>query len=134
MLFANVALAQQSGDLKVKVTGLKSNNGEVSIALDNSKEAYLSRGKIPSFRKTRTKVIDKAAQYTFEDIPFGDYTIKLYHDENANKEIDKNLFGIPIEDYAISNNVRAAFGLPSYEKAKFSFDRPNMIVEIDIEQ
>ena len=130
LVFISIALAQSAGELRVVVTGIKNNNGDISIALDNTERAYLSRGKIPSFRKSRTKVIDKKAEFIFKDIPFGDYTIKLYHDENANKKIDKNFLGIPTEAYAFSNNVRASLGLPSYEKAKFSLNNPEMVIEI----
>ena len=43
----------------------------------------------------------------------------LYHDENGNGEFDTNLFGFPLENYGFSNNARAIFGPPAYDKAAF---------------
>lgn len=136
MLCTNLAAAQENsssqlrGDLYLVVAALKNSQGDVSVALNNAKESYFSRGTLPSFRSARAKVNGKKAEFVFEDIPYGEYTIKLYHDENANGKIDVNLLGIPKEDYAFSNNVRGTFGLPAYEKAKFIFDQEEMTLEI----
>ena len=137
---SNSAIPQESvpqkaaGDIKLVVIGLKSSRGDVSVALNNTKESYLSRGTIPSFRTARTKVQDSKAEILFKNIPFGEYTVKLYHDKNANGKIDVNLIGIPTEEYAFSNNVRGTFGLPRYEKARFLFDKDGMILEINMKK
>ena len=61
----------------------------------------------------------------------GEYTIKIYHDENGNGIHDKNILGIPKEDYAFSNNAVASIGPPDYEKAKFEL-KNNLIITINI--
>lgn len=138
IIYANLSVAQTAQDgqsvdnLKLIVIGLKNSDGDVSIALDNSKETYLSREGHSSFRKARTKVRDKRAEYIFENIPFGDYTIKLYHDENANGKLDTNFLGIPNEAFGFSNNARGTFGPPAFEKAKFSFSKKNKVHRITL--
>jgi len=122
----------QRGDLTVIVTGLKNNSGVVRIGLNNTKKNYLSRGSLPSFRAGVCAIENNTARHVFRDIPAGEYTIKLYHDENNNDTVDANMLGIPREAYAFSNNVRGVLGLPRYEKAKFAFNAPAMTMEIAI--
>jgi uncharacterized protein (DUF2141 family) len=42
------------------------------------------------------------------------------HDEDADGELDRDLFGLPQEGYAFSNDVREPFGPPSFEAASFA--------------
>jgi uncharacterized protein (DUF2141 family) len=49
----------------------------------------------------------------------GTYTIALYLDENKNNQLDKGLFGQPLEPYAFSNNARASFTEPAMEDQRF---------------
>ena len=120
---------QPAGRFTLTVTGLRSNDGEVRVGLYNTKESYLFRGTLPAFLRAQLKISDQSATVTFEEVPYGEYTIKLYHDENGNGILDKNILGIPKEPYAFSNNARG-LGLPSYEKAKFAIDAEETKMEI----
>ena len=57
----------------------------------------------PAFAKGRSPIKDKRVEYTFKDIPCGEYAIKLYHDTNMNQALDKNFLNIPKEQYGFSN-------------------------------
>ena len=119
-----------TGTLTVVVTGLKSDKGEVRISLYNSETTY-SNKEAEAFQKLKLPIKDKQAEAVFEKLPFGEYAIKLFHDKNSNGELDTTL-GIPNEDYAFSNNARATFGPPTYEKAKFEFKAEQLTIEIKI--
>jgi uncharacterized protein (DUF2141 family) len=67
------------------------------------------------------------------ELPFGEYAIKIYHDENGNDELDTNFLGIPKEGVGFSNNPSARFGEPGFDEAKFVFDSPSMTVDIEIQ-
>ena len=69
---------------------------------------------------------DKAV-VTFENLPAGDYAISTYHDENNNGKLDKNMMGIPSEDYAASNNAKGFMGPPAYKDAKFVIAKDSKI-------
>ena len=106
-------------DLTLIVEGLKDDEGEVMVALANSKEDY--KGDEP-FRGAAVAIRERRAIHTFAAVPFGDYAIKLFHDRNDNERLDTNFLGIPKESYGFSNNVMGRFGPPSWEKARFSID------------
>lgn len=58
----------------------------------------------------------------------GDYIVAVFHDENADKKFDRDLFGIPTEGYGFSNNPGFRFGLPEMDEIRFTVaDRPTTL-------
>jgi uncharacterized protein (DUF2141 family) len=121
---------KKRGSLVVKFNEISSSNGNVIIALCNSEANYTDH-KSPFIGKSIP--IDKnTATVIFNDLLFGEYAIKAFHDEDANEDLNTNILGIPVEDYGFSNNARGLFGPPSWEDAKFRFGDDSIIVEIVI--
>ena len=121
ILFSISFLTQEKGSIQLEIKNFDSNNGFVRIALYNNHENYTSKDK--AFKTAKLEIKNNIVNYTFEDLPFGEYAIKLFHDENNNEELDTGMFGIPTEDYAFSNNARGFMGPASYEDAKFKLDK-----------
>ena len=55
----------------------------------------------------------------FKDLPVGTYAIRMFHDVNGDGEMNTNVFGIPTEPYAFSNNAAGTMGPAPWSKAKF---------------
>ena len=121
---------KKRGSLVVKFKGMSSNNGNVVVALCNSDANYKNH-KSPFIGK-QIPINNNTAVIEFEDLPFGEYAIKAFHDEDANDDLNTNILGIPIEDYGFSNNARGMFGPPSWENAKFELNDDDIVVEIEI--
>lgn len=133
LLLISTAYAEDGyGEIRVIVEGLSNNKGLVKIGLYNSKASYLSKGTIPSFRSSEVTVINGKAETVFTRVPFAEYTIKAYHDDNANGRLDLGFLGIPKEQYGFSNNPRKTLGLPDYEKVKFSLSSKELVLEINL--
>ena len=122
---------KNTGELTIVVTGLENEDGEVLIAVSNSRENYESKDS--AFVGVNIKIENKKAEYIFEELPFGEYAIKLFHDENMNGELDSNFLGIPTEDYGFSNNASGTFGPADYDDAKFLFEKTEMTMEISVD-
>ena len=60
----------------------------------------------------------------------GTYTASYYLDLNGNNELDKGLFGQPLEPYAFSNGARSKFSKPSLESQRFQFSGTPIRVEL----
>jgi len=120
----------KTGTLTVLIDGFNSDKGDARIALCNSIEGYKSDDK--AFRREAARISNGKADWAFKDLPFGEYALKVFHDENGNFKLDKNLFGAPAEAYGFSNNARATFGPPDYKKAAFPFDKTDMTVTITV--
>ncbi len=118
------------GTLTVLVTGLKSDQGTVRIALSDSESCYSAKQEKHD-RKMELPIHDNAAKAVFEGLPPGEYAVKLFHDRNGNGKFD-TILGVPVEDYAFSNNARGFMGPPPFDKVKFTFSGRPSTIEIRI--
>lgn len=114
--------------IKVTIQNIKSQDGLMRIALFNSET---------SFNASQNWV--KADSYALSGniltiewtgLAAGDYAISVYHDKNGNNKLDKNLFGIPQEGFAFSNNAMGIASAPSYSQAKFKLDANTTATQI----
>jgi uncharacterized protein (DUF2141 family) len=116
--------------LAIHVTGFDSSEGVAKVALVNSQENYDSED--APFMGFNFIIINNEVLQTIR-VPQGEYAIKVYHDENANDEMDTLMFGIPSEKYGFSNNARGTLGPPAFDKARFTADKPEHRIEIKVE-
>jgi len=117
-----------SGKLVVNFVGLQSNKGKVKVALCNSSTNYDDH-KSPYIGRD-IKIENNKAVIEFDQLPYGEYAIKAFHDEDENDDLNTNFLGIPTEDYGFSNNARGMFGPPSWEKAKLKLNSAKKVIEV----
>jgi len=134
LLIANTSLAasESTGNLIVNISGFPSSDGFAMVALNNSEESYKG-GENEAIAKTKTMVVDQKAQVIFTNLPYGSYGVSIYHDENSNGEMDKNMMGIPKEAYGFSNNAKGFFGKPDYKDVKFDLNSAEMQIVIKLD-
>jgi uncharacterized protein (DUF2141 family) len=114
-------------DLTINVSGLNSNKGTLLVAVYDQKEAFLKK----QFIGNTVKIKNKKSIITFKNLPKGEYAVSFLHDENDNKKMDTNFFGVPKEDYGCSNNAKGFMGPPKYDDAKFQLTA-NKIIDIKL--
>jgi len=129
-LYAQGAVAGK-GNLKIAVDGCPSDQGLVKIALVNSAEGYKDSSK--ALMTKAVPVRNGKAEYDFKGVPFGEYAVTVYHDANGNNQLDKSIFGKPLEAYGFSNNARGIIGRPDYKKAVFTLEKAEMTMAISVE-
>jgi len=115
----SLLMSAQNVNLTVSVSGLKSNTGTLKVGLYNSEGTFLKS----TYQSVASQIKNNSATVTFIGIPKGEYGISAYQDENNNGTLDKNMMGIPSEDYACSNDARGFMGPPEYGDAKFSVSK-----------
>ena len=110
MLISAAAIAQNPV-LKVSIKGFESNNGKLMFeVLDAEKK---------SVRQLVETITNKQVTVEIKDLSPGQYSVRVFHDENANKKLDTGLFGIPKETWGMSNNVKAVMGPPDFRESLF---------------
>ena len=117
LLTSSIIIAQ-GYTVEFKVKGVKNSKGIISGAIYNKASDFPTKE-----NAYKGKVVDAQKGYVklrFEDVPSGEYALAVLHDENNNEDLDTNILGIPKEGYCFSNNAKAKFGPPSFDKAKFS--------------
>ena len=115
LLLTGMLLHAQSNTIEVNMTGFETNDGTVFVGLYDNKDSFLDSAHM----YIRSKIYNKEAMVTFEEIPDGVYAISCYHDEDDNGKLDMFLGFYPKEPYGTSNNAPARFGPPKWEDAKF---------------
>lgn len=106
----------QPADLVIRIDHIDNNAGQVLVAL------YENAGSFPKLPLKNAVAPAQAGRtsVTFKDLPAGDYAFSVVHDVNGNDKVDRNLFGIPTEKYAFSNNALGRMGPPSFADARLS--------------
>jgi uncharacterized protein (DUF2141 family) len=105
-------LPAAAATIDVHVANTAGGKGNVNVAVCD-RERFLKQcaytGSVPA-RDGETVV-------TIKGVPAGTWAVLAYQDENANGELDRNLIGIPSENYGFSREARGRFGPPSFDDA-----------------
>lgn len=117
LLFSGV----KTNKLSIHISGISKIKGSLFIAIFRPTDDFPVFGK--QFKGIVKEVEGKSQNYTFDDLPEGEYALAIYQDANRNKILDKNLLGIPTEIYGFSNNARRNFSAPSFQEAKFKLNK-----------
>ncbi len=116
-LAASVAPAA-ANEIVVNVTGVRSADGEIGCALHARPAGFLS-GASDAPAQWR-KADPKGVTCRFPGLAAGQYAIAVLHDLNGNRKTDTNLFGMPTEDWGVTNNVRPSMRAPTFEEARIT--------------
>ena len=120
--------------LTILATCLETTEGEVRFALFDTPDSHLGKATQAVAVKVDEAPIGKdhtrIASWVIEELPHGDYSLAIYHDENGNGRLDRKIFGLPAEPYGFSNDVRIRFGPPSWKASRFVYNRPGQVFDV----
>jgi uncharacterized protein (DUF2141 family) len=130
ILLLNFFRVEQTGTLTVNVQNVPSAQGSIRMAVYNNEKSFPSESQ--SFRggALTLKPGINSPQLTFDQLPFGNYAVAVYHDANNNGKMDKNTLGIPTEPYAFSNNIKVKWRAPKFQEAMFTLNTPNKEISV----
>ena len=112
--------------MKLHVTGLRSEKGEVRLCLFTARDAFPACEKGDGVRKLFVSAAGDV-RVDIDGLAPGAYAVAALHDENVNRRLDKRL-GIPREGVGFSNNPRLGFGPPSFKAAHVDARGPTEVV------
>ncbi len=107
------AASAAAGDVTVRVENVRNSSGSILVAICTP-EAFLS---LHCAHHGRAKAREGTAEVTVGDVPPGSYAVQAIHDENENRELDRNLIGLPREGLAISRDAPMRMGPPRFADA-----------------
>lgn len=103
--------------LSVNVTGVKTSDGNVNVAIYDTSEGFLKFDKV--YMSNSATAEKGTTQLTIANLPDGEYALAVFHDKNGNNELDTNFIGIPKEPIGFSNAKMKMFGPPCFEECAF---------------
>jgi uncharacterized protein (DUF2141 family) len=123
--------SQSDKQLKVVVTNLRSNKGQVIATIFKNKNGFPDQAKF-GVKRIKVCITSNTAVVIFNDLPYGNYAIGVIHDENMNNTMDFGFLKIPKEGYGVSNDAKGHFGPPKFEDASFRYNNKNSEISINI--
>jgi len=127
--FAN-AQNPTSATLTITVEGCVKPVGSVFVALYDTEADFLNKEYVGV-----SKYLDDASlTFNFDTLYVGRrYAVAVFHDQNNNKKMDKNMFGIPSEPYAFGNNSMGFMGPPTFFEASILLKPSDNVMVIKLE-
>ena len=102
--------------LTIVIEDIRDASGTVQVQVLAGQTQFEGGGTVAQFLE---QAVEGTLTITAEDLPPGEYAIRIMHDVNGNDELDANFVGMPTEPYAFSNNARGMFGPATWEDARF---------------
>ncbi|MEI7942916.1 MAG: DUF2141 domain-containing protein [Candidatus Riflemargulisbacteria bacterium] len=127
-IFSCQLFAVDFANLKVVFKDTRNNDGNIYVSVHNNPSTFPMQAE-----KALTKdvVTGKEKVIVFKNIPYGEYAVAVFHDENGNGKMDTHIFGIPKEGVGASNN-KMGFGPPNFKDSAFMLNEPDKTITIDI--
>lgn len=108
--------------LKVHVNDLRNTSGTLYFAVFTSEKGFPGDPSQAVYSGKIEKIPSISTSYTFNNVISGEYAVAIFHDEDNNGSMKKNVLGIPLEGTAVSNNAKGKLGPPKYADARFKLD------------
>jgi uncharacterized protein (DUF2141 family) len=115
----------------VQLAGFENDQGTVKLCLCRSEDEYTGTTEV--FQTASAAPSNRTATWVFENMPYGTYSIKAFHDENGNNRLDTSWLGKPTERYGFSNKANGRFGPPPFSSTVFELESPMMKISIDFQ-
>lgn len=112
-------LATAPAVIQVTVENVRNSKGLITAVLySDDPKTFLKRG--ARLDRIRVEARQGETVLCLTAPAAGRYSVALYHDENGNKEFDRDFLGIPSEGYGFSQNPGFRFGKPDIEETLFT--------------
>ncbi len=104
--------------INVVVEGLRSMRGDVVVEIypDDAEHFLAPKTQVNSIHLR----IEGNPQEVCLPVPRpGAYGVAVFHDENGDRQFNRNLLGVPTEGFGLSNNPPIRLGKPSFQSVRF---------------
>lgn len=109
--------------LDLVITHLGEGEGPVMVSIETEASWFVDDAE--SFRTfTLPRNAEGEISLHIEDLPPGEYAIRVFHDEDGDGELNRRFYGPPKEPYGFSGKKTNRMMPKSFDYAKFHFDKP----------
>jgi uncharacterized protein (DUF2141 family) len=131
-----------SAELRLTVNGVRSDSGELLVALYDNADGFRSaianaakRGLLPdSGRLIGTAIRAKRGTQStvFTQLAPGQYALIVIHDENDDGRLDENAWGVPTEGYGFGNDAQGILSAPSFDAAAITVGNADVSTSVTL--
>jgi uncharacterized protein (DUF2141 family) len=125
------AFAVSNSSLSVTINGLKNQRGQVCLSLFSGGRGFpTSSDRAVAARCV--KLENAPVTVKFENLKSGNYAIAAYHDANNDGVLNRNLLGIPTEQFGFSQNPKILTGPPKFGDCAVLVAGPQTNIQIQL--
>ncbi|MGL4629820.1 MAG: DUF2141 domain-containing protein [Leadbetterella sp.] len=106
-------------------------NSDIRVGIYNKEDGFLDTKKVAYYKEFVSDAKGNAT-VSLDKMPFGEYAIAVFQDNNHNKKLDTNIFGYPNEPFGFSNDFRPKLKAPTFAQCKFNFQKEGQIIRIQL--
>ncbi|OUL37182.1 hypothetical protein BV372_03565 [Nostoc sp. T09] len=126
----NIVNAAPAQTLTVVVNGIHSQKGEICIGVysqDKEKGFPLNTSNV--LQSACKKITGSTLKQQFFGLKPGNYAVAIVDDQNGDRKLNRDFFGIPTEGFGISKNptVSIQTGSPKFRDASFAVNKNTTI-------
>lgn len=125
--FTNLLVAQTP--VKVTVTGFENTQGNLIVSVYKTEQEFKNNTPF-EFHLVNKSQAENGVLTTEFKLNDGVYGIAVLDDENVNRKMDYNVFGIPTEGFGFSNYYHNSWSRPTLQNFKFEVKSQPVQVEI----
>ena len=132
MLPSAESLGDDTSHLVVLIHGLEEDEGQISMTCRTNGPGWPTGEDAEYIRVVPVSGHDGMIEISIDDVPFGIYAISLFHDVNADNDMNRSAIGMPLEPWGMSNNAMGLMSAPTFEQASFVVNSPTTLIELDL--
>lgn len=122
VFFPQVYANQESGVILFEANNLKTDKGQVRAVLFDREVGFPHRRE-QAIQHISLPIVNGTANGQFQSVPYGDYAISYYHDEDNNNKLKTYFIGLPKEGVGASRDAKGKFGPPQWQDAFFNVNK-----------
>ncbi|MDZ7952199.1 DUF2141 domain-containing protein [Nostoc sp. DedQUE09] len=118
--FAKTVNAEPTATLNVVVNGIHHKKGEICFRVYGSEKGF-PMSSTSEAQSGCAKITGTSVKKEFSGLKPGTYAVAVVDDQNGDRKLNKDFFGIPEEGFGISKNptVSIQTGTPKFRDASF---------------
>jgi uncharacterized protein (DUF2141 family) len=120
--------AEAKETLTVVINGIQNQKGQICIGV-YAKEKGFPMSASGVLQSACAKIAGKTVKQQFFGLKPGNYAVAVVDDQNGDRKLNTDFFGIPKEGFGISKNptVSVQTGTPEFRDASFALNRNTTI-------
>ncbi|PMB06820.1 hypothetical protein CI594_01380 [Fischerella thermalis CCMEE 5196] len=100
-------------NLIVTINGVKTQQGQVCLSLFATRKGFPDSKK-QAVQARCVKVAETPLLVKFQNLRAGNYAVAVFHDVNNDNRLNRNVLGIPTEQFGFSQNPTIIAGPPTF--------------------
>ncbi len=118
--------------LTLRFEGVEKLGGTIRLAMYDARSEFMVEEKAVLYNFKADKL--GTVEANIDNLALGGHAFAVFLDENNNKQLDKNMFGVPTEPYGFSKVPPSKWRLPTWDEVRFEVGSSDQLLLIKLKR